>query len=124
MASRVTSVFLYVRDVGRSLEFYNEVVGAEIKEVHALQAVHAAHSTYTTAAKSRRRRHHNCRRTLFAFDVKWLLTQNKPIWEELAEIIQQPLTFYSELAKLTMFLNVRFPLTWVNNLRDFLQFNA
>ena len=35
MGGRITSVFLYVKDVRRSLEFYNEVVGAEIKEVHA-----------------------------------------------------------------------------------------
>jgi uncharacterized glyoxalase superfamily protein PhnB len=35
IAGRVTSVFLYVKDVRRSLEFYNEVVGADIKEVHA-----------------------------------------------------------------------------------------
>jgi uncharacterized glyoxalase superfamily protein PhnB len=33
--ARVTSVFLYVEDVVRSLEFYNEVVGAEIREVHS-----------------------------------------------------------------------------------------
>ena len=30
MTGRVTSVFLYVKDVRRSLEFYNEVVGAEV----------------------------------------------------------------------------------------------
>jgi uncharacterized glyoxalase superfamily protein PhnB len=35
MTARVTSVFLYVKDVRRSLEFYNEVVGAEIVQVHA-----------------------------------------------------------------------------------------
>ncbi|MGZ3353470.1 MAG: VOC family protein, partial [Isosphaeraceae bacterium] len=35
MAARVTSVFLYVKDVRRSLEFYNEVVGAEVLQVHA-----------------------------------------------------------------------------------------
>jgi uncharacterized glyoxalase superfamily protein PhnB len=35
MAARVTSVFLYVKDVRRSLEFYNEVVGAEVMQVHA-----------------------------------------------------------------------------------------
>ena len=28
MAAQVTSVFLYVEDVLKSLEFYNEVVGA------------------------------------------------------------------------------------------------
>ncbi|OJW20256.1 MAG: hypothetical protein BGO49_04975 [Planctomycetales bacterium 71-10] len=37
MAASVTSVFLYVKDVRRSLEFYNEVVGAEILQVHAEQ---------------------------------------------------------------------------------------
>ena len=35
MAARVTSVFLYVKDVRRSLDFYNEVVGAEVLQVHA-----------------------------------------------------------------------------------------
>ena len=35
MAARVTSVFLYVKDVRRSLEFYNEVVGAKVLQVHA-----------------------------------------------------------------------------------------
>lgn len=35
MQGRVTSVFLYVKDVRRSLEFYNEVVGAEIVQLHA-----------------------------------------------------------------------------------------
>jgi uncharacterized glyoxalase superfamily protein PhnB len=35
MKGRVTSVFLYVKDVRRSLEFYNEVVGADIVQVHA-----------------------------------------------------------------------------------------
>lgn len=34
MASEVTSLFLYVEDVQESLEFYNEVVGAEIRQVH------------------------------------------------------------------------------------------
>ena len=37
MTASVTSVFLYVKDVRRSLEFYNEVVGAEILQVHAEQ---------------------------------------------------------------------------------------
>ena len=37
MATRVTSVFLYVKDVRKSLEFYNEVVKAEIVQVHAEQ---------------------------------------------------------------------------------------
>jgi uncharacterized glyoxalase superfamily protein PhnB len=37
MAASVTSVFLYVKDVRRSLEFYNEVVGAEILQTHAEQ---------------------------------------------------------------------------------------
>ena len=35
MTARITSVFLYVKDVRRSLEFYNEVVGAEIVQIHA-----------------------------------------------------------------------------------------
>jgi uncharacterized glyoxalase superfamily protein PhnB len=35
MASQVTSVFMYVDDVLRSLEFYNEVVGAEVAQIHA-----------------------------------------------------------------------------------------
>lgn len=35
MAARVTSVFLYVDDVVKSLEFYNEIVGAEVAQVHA-----------------------------------------------------------------------------------------
>src|ERR1700678_4474112 len=35
MEGRVTSVFLYVKDVRRSLEFYNEVVGAAIVQIHA-----------------------------------------------------------------------------------------
>jgi uncharacterized glyoxalase superfamily protein PhnB len=35
MTARVTSVFLYVKDVRKSLEFYNEVVGAEVVQVHA-----------------------------------------------------------------------------------------
>ena len=35
MEGRVTSVFLYVKDVRRSLEFYNEVVGAEVVQIHA-----------------------------------------------------------------------------------------
>src|SRR5690242_12551687 len=35
MSARVTSVFLYVRDVTRSLEFYNEVVGATVAQIHA-----------------------------------------------------------------------------------------
>lgn len=35
MASQVTSVFLYVDDVVRSLEFYNEIVKAEITQVHS-----------------------------------------------------------------------------------------
>ncbi len=37
MAASVTSVFLYVKDVRRSLEFYNEVVGAEVLQVHPEQ---------------------------------------------------------------------------------------
>jgi uncharacterized glyoxalase superfamily protein PhnB len=35
MSGRVTSAFLYVKDVRKSLEFYNEVVGAQIVQVHA-----------------------------------------------------------------------------------------
>jgi uncharacterized glyoxalase superfamily protein PhnB len=34
MSAEVTSVFLYVSDVVRSIDFYNEVVGAEIAQVH------------------------------------------------------------------------------------------
>jgi uncharacterized glyoxalase superfamily protein PhnB len=33
--SRVTSAFLYVDDIIRSLEFYNEVVGAEVRQIHS-----------------------------------------------------------------------------------------
>ena len=35
MAGQVTSVFMYVEDVLKSLEFYNEVVGAEVAQIHA-----------------------------------------------------------------------------------------
>src|SRR4051794_17649128 len=35
MAAQVTSVFLYVDDVQKSLEFYNDIVGAEIVQLHA-----------------------------------------------------------------------------------------
>ena len=35
MTAQVSSVFLYVADVVRSMDFYNEVVGAEIAQVHA-----------------------------------------------------------------------------------------
>ncbi len=35
MSGQVTSAFLYVDDVARSVEFYNEIVGAEIAQVHA-----------------------------------------------------------------------------------------
>src|SRR5262245_25475796 len=35
MSAQVTSVFLYVKDVVRSYEFYHEIVGAEISQVHA-----------------------------------------------------------------------------------------
>lgn len=35
MQAQVTSVFLYVDDVVRSLEFYNEIVGAEVGQIHA-----------------------------------------------------------------------------------------
>ena len=34
MAAQVTSAFLYVNDVVRSLEFYHEIVGAEVAQVH------------------------------------------------------------------------------------------
>lgn len=37
MAAQVTSAFLYVDDVLRSVEFYNEIVGAEVAQVHAEQ---------------------------------------------------------------------------------------
>lgn len=35
MTAQVSSVFLYVSDVVRSLDFYHEVVGAEISQIHA-----------------------------------------------------------------------------------------
>jgi uncharacterized glyoxalase superfamily protein PhnB len=35
MAAQVTSVFMYVDNVAKSLEFYNEIVGAEISQIHA-----------------------------------------------------------------------------------------
>ena len=35
MTAQVTSVFLYVDDVQKSLEFYHEIVGAEIAQLHA-----------------------------------------------------------------------------------------
>jgi uncharacterized glyoxalase superfamily protein PhnB len=34
MAAQVTSVFMYVENVQRSVDFYHEVVGAEIKQIH------------------------------------------------------------------------------------------
>jgi uncharacterized glyoxalase superfamily protein PhnB len=34
MTVQVTSVFLYVNDIVRSIEFYNEIVGFEIRQVH------------------------------------------------------------------------------------------
>ncbi len=34
MTPQVTSVFLYVNDILRSIEFYNEVIGAQIAQVH------------------------------------------------------------------------------------------
>ena len=34
MTAQVTSAFLYVDDIVKSMEFYNEVVGAEIAQVH------------------------------------------------------------------------------------------
>ncbi len=35
MAAVVTSAFLYVEDIVKSIEFYNEVVGAEVSQVHS-----------------------------------------------------------------------------------------
>jgi uncharacterized glyoxalase superfamily protein PhnB len=35
MATQVTSVFLYVDDIQKSLEFYNEIMRAEITQLHA-----------------------------------------------------------------------------------------
>lgn len=35
MAGKVTSALLFVEDIARSIEFYNEIVGAEIVEIHA-----------------------------------------------------------------------------------------
>jgi len=35
MAAQVTSVFMYVANVVKSLEFYNEIVGAEVAQVFA-----------------------------------------------------------------------------------------
>jgi uncharacterized glyoxalase superfamily protein PhnB len=35
MAAQVTSVFMYVDNVEKSLEFYHEIVGAEIAQIHA-----------------------------------------------------------------------------------------
>ena len=35
MPAQVTSVFMYVENVRKSLEFYNEIVGAEIAQIHA-----------------------------------------------------------------------------------------
>ena len=35
MGLQVTSVFMYVKDIRKSLEFYNEIVGAEITQIHA-----------------------------------------------------------------------------------------
>jgi uncharacterized glyoxalase superfamily protein PhnB len=37
MAAQVTSVFLYVDDMQKALEFYNEIMGAEIAQLHAEQ---------------------------------------------------------------------------------------
>ena len=34
MGAKVTSVFLYVNDVTRSIDFYNEVVGAQVTQIH------------------------------------------------------------------------------------------
>jgi uncharacterized glyoxalase superfamily protein PhnB len=35
MTAQVSSVFLYVSDVPRTVDFYTEVVGAEIRQLHA-----------------------------------------------------------------------------------------
>jgi uncharacterized glyoxalase superfamily protein PhnB len=35
MAAQVTSAFLYVDDMLRSIDFYHEIVGAEVGQVHA-----------------------------------------------------------------------------------------
>ncbi len=35
MTAQVTSVFLYVDDIQKSLDFYHEIVGAEITQLHA-----------------------------------------------------------------------------------------
>ena len=35
MSAQVTSVFLYVDDMQKSLEFYNEIMGAQIAQLHA-----------------------------------------------------------------------------------------
>ena len=35
MAAQVTSVFMYVDNVKKSVEFYNEIVGAAITQLHA-----------------------------------------------------------------------------------------
>lgn len=35
MTAQVTSAFLYVGDIVKSIEFYNEVVGADVSQVHA-----------------------------------------------------------------------------------------
>ncbi len=37
MAAKVTSVFLYVDDILKSLDFYHEIVGAEVVQVHSEQ---------------------------------------------------------------------------------------
>lgn len=34
MIAKVTSAFLYVQDIVKSMDFYNEVVGAEVRQVH------------------------------------------------------------------------------------------
>jgi uncharacterized glyoxalase superfamily protein PhnB len=35
--AQVTSVFMYVDNIVKSMEFYNEIVGAEIAQIHAEQ---------------------------------------------------------------------------------------
>ncbi len=37
MAVQVRSVFLYVEEIAKSVEFYQEITGAEIRQIHAEQ---------------------------------------------------------------------------------------
>ena len=52
MTACVTSVFLYVKDVRRSLEFYNEVVGAEVVQIHAEHEMRRIPSRSSASASS------------------------------------------------------------------------